>query len=122
GHNPSNGTGMETNTFLGPGPNQCTVNLTNVSSGQYLTVMLNNVTDMAGNSGNVVSPQLGFLVGDVNTTGGVDGNDVSAVQSQTRHAVTSANFRDDVNANGVIDGNDVSATQGHTRTSLPSSP
>ena len=93
-----------------------------MSTGQYLRLTLNNVTDMAGNSGNVVSPQMGMLVGDVNANGLVDGNDVSAVQGQTRQAVVNGNFRDDVNANGVIDGNDVSATQGHTRTSLPSSP
>ena len=122
GHNPSNGTGTVMNTFLGPGANQCTVDLSNVSTGQYLTITLNNVTDMAGNNGNVVSPQLGILVGDVNASGLVDGNDVSAVQSQTRQPVTSTNFRDDVNANGVIDGNDVSITQGQTRTSLPSPP
>jgi hypothetical protein len=50
GHNPANGTGTVTSTLLGPGANQCTVDLTNVSTGQYLTITLNNVTDMAGNA------------------------------------------------------------------------
>jgi hypothetical protein len=62
---------------------------------------------------------MGVLIGDVNATGGVDGNDVAAVQSHTRQPVTSANFRFDVNASGGIDGNDVSLTQSHTRTALP---
>jgi hypothetical protein len=83
---------------------------------------LTNVLDSANNSGTVVGPQMGVLVGDVNANGLVDGNDVSAVQSQTRQPVSSTNFRDDVNVNGLIDGNDVSATQVQTRTSLPSLP
>jgi len=62
---------------------------------------------------------MGVLVGDVNSTGSVDGNDVSAVQAQTRHPVDSTNFRDDVNTTGSIDGNDVSLVQSKTRTSLP---
>jgi hypothetical protein len=108
---------------IGPKPNQYTVNLTNVSNQQYLQVNLGNVTDVLGNTASVVSsPQMGVLVGDVNASGLVDGNDVSGVQSQTRQPVSNMNFRDDVNANGLIDGNDVSVTQGQTRTSLPSPP
>ena len=121
-HTPSNGTGSVSSTLLGPGANQCTVNLTHVSTGQYITVTLNNVMDKANNSGNVVSPQMGILVGDVDATGRVDGNDVSAVQSHTRQTVGDANFRFDVDTTGRIDGNDVSDTQAHTRTGLPSSP
>jgi arylsulfate sulfotransferase len=96
---------------------QITVNLTNVSSAQTLAVNLIGVT-AAGSSDNVSIP-MSVLVGDVDASDIVDGNDVSAVQSQTRQPVTSANFRDDVNANGLLDGNDVSLTQGQTRTSLP---
>jgi hypothetical protein len=77
---------------------------------------------MAGNSGTVTGPQMGGLVGDVNATGSVDGNDVSAVQGQTRQTANSTNFRYDVNATGLIDGNDVSLTKSHTRTFQPSPP
>jgi hypothetical protein len=128
-HNPASGTGTVSgspivgpNASLGLSANQCAVNLTNVSNAQYITVTLTGVLDMANNSGNVVSPELGMLVGDVNATGGVDGNDVSAVQSRTRQAVSATTFRFDVNITGAIDGNDVSATQSKTRTSLPSPP
>jgi hypothetical protein len=122
GHNPTNGTGSVNGTAMGPNPNQYTVNLTNVSDAQYITVTLNSVVDSTGNAADVVGPQMGVLVGDVNANGLVDGNDVSAVQSQTRQPVSNMNFRDDVNANGLIDGNDVSVAQGRTRTSLPSTP
>ena len=121
-HDPASGTGTVMNTLLGPGLNQCTVNLTNVSTGQYIRITLNDVMDMAGNAGNVVSPQMGMLIGDVDATGRVDGNDVSGVQSHTRQTTSGTNFRDDIDATGRIDGNDVSKTQAHTRTGLPSSP
>jgi hypothetical protein len=61
---------------------------------------------------------MGVLRGDVNGTRNVDGNDVSAVQAQTRQVVGSTNFRSDVNTTGTIDGNDVSAVQASTRTGL----
>jgi hypothetical protein len=129
-HDPTSGTGTVSgspvvgpNASLGLSASQCAVNLANVSNAQYITVTLNNVHDVAGNIGNVTGPQMGVLIGDVNATGGVDGNDVAAVQSHTRQPVNSdAQARFDVNATGTIDGNDVAITQGHTRTSLPSPP
>lgn len=98
------------------------VNLTGVTNAQYLTVSLTNVHDSAGNGSNAVSATMGVILGDVNATGSVDGNDVSAVQSHTRQSVNSTNFRLDVNASGRVDGNDVSLVQGNTRKSLPSPP
>jgi hypothetical protein len=105
-------------TFAG---HEMRVNLTGVTNAQLIGVTL-NVTDSFGQS--FVNPQgtpinMGVLLGDVNATGGIDGNDVSAVQSHTRQPVNNTNFRYDVNTSGLIDGNDVSITQGQTRTSLP---
>jgi hypothetical protein len=99
------------------------VNLTGVSNAQYITVTLSIVTDSVGNSStSVQGPSMGVLVGDVNATRGVDGNDVSAVQAHTRQPLNSTNFVYDVNTSGLIDGNDVSLVQSQTRTSLPSPP
>ena len=120
GHDPMGGTGTVGSSMVDSSDtHNYIVNLTGVSNGQYITVTLNNVHDIAGNIGNVTGPQMGVLIGDVNATGGVDGNDVSDVQSHTRQPVTNMNFRDDVNVTGGIDGNDVSITQSSTRTSLP---
>ena len=95
---------------------QVTINLTNVSNAQMLTVNLIGVTG-GGNSGNVSIP-MGVLLGDVNASKQVDGNDVSSVQGHTRQSANLTNFRNDVNTSGLIDGNDVSITQGQTRTSI----
>jgi hypothetical protein len=97
--------------------NQVTVNLTNVSNAQTLMINLTGVSD--GTETLNVSVPMGVLLGDVNSTRGVDGNDVSAVQAHTRQSASATTFRFDVNATGGIDGNDVSAVQSKTRTSLP---
>jgi hypothetical protein len=113
------GTGNVSANGIGPNPNQYTIDLTGVADAEHVTVSLTNVTDSAGNFSSSIAASMGVLLGDVDATGRVDGNDVSAVQSHTRQAVDSTNFRYDVNTSGLIDGNDVSITQGKTRTSLP---
>jgi hypothetical protein len=98
------------------------VNLTGVSNAQYITVTLNNVVDAQPASGNIVSPQMGVLIGDVNASGLVDSGDVFLVRQQTSQSATGSNFRDDVNASGLIDSGDVFITRQHTAQSLPSAP
>jgi hypothetical protein len=97
--------------------NQVFVNLTGVTNAQKITLTLVGVNDGTSMADFPVS--MGVLLGDVNASKLVDGNDVSAVQSHTRQSVNNTNFRYDVNTTGLIDGNDVSITQGQTRTSLP---
>src|ERR1700730_1667330 len=112
-HDPASGTGSVSGSGMGPGLNQYTVNLTNVSTGQYITVTLNSVLDAVGHSGNVLSPQMGFLVGDVNFNGVASNADVSLVKAQVAAgaSVDSSNFQDDINANGVLTNADVSLTK-----------
>ena len=118
----SSGTGSFSSGTIGPNPNQYTVNLTGVADQQYITVTLNNVVDATGASGNIVSPQLGILVGDVNASGRVDAADVSSVRQQTLQTVSTSNFRNDLNASGRIDAADVSIARQDTLHSLPSTP
>jgi hypothetical protein len=95
------------------------VNLTNVSTGQYVTVTLNNVTDMAGNSGNVISPQMGVLLGDTNGDRVVNAADTAQTKSQSGTAVTGSNFRGDVNTDGFINSADTSLIKSKSGTGLP---
>jgi hypothetical protein len=118
----SSGTGSVASRAIGPNANQYTVNLAGVANQQYITVTLNNVVDMKGASGDVVSPQLGILVGDVNANGVVSNTDVSLVKGQVTAPVGLTNFREDVNANGVISNTDVSVTKAQVTATLPSPP
>jgi hypothetical protein len=124
-HNPASGTGSVSGAPVVSG-NTCTVNLTNVSNAQYIQVTLTGVADNAGNAGNVLSPELGILIGDVNGNGVLTNADVSLVKAQVAAGgtVSASNFRDDVNANGVITNADVSVTKAQVAagTQLPSTP
>jgi hypothetical protein len=78
--------------------------------------------DAAGNSGNIVSPQLGILIGDVNASGHVDAGDIGTIQQYNSQMANGTNFRADVDASGHIDGGDIGVTQSHNSTGLPSPP
>lgn len=112
------GTASLGSALVGPQSNQVTVNLTGVSNAQQLLVTLTGVQGTSGSTLADVPARMNVLIGDVNASGLVDGNDVSAVQSKTRQKATNTNFLFDVNASGLIDGNDVAATQRQTRTSI----
>jgi hypothetical protein len=115
----TNGTGMVNSSDINPAnSHEYIVNLTGVANAQKLTVTLTSISDTAGNSSPTLAVTMGVLLGDVDASRLVDGNDVSAVQNHTRQSVNNTNYRYDINASGLIDGNDVSITQGQTRTSL----
>jgi hypothetical protein len=112
----SSGTGSVSGTPTVSG-NQVTVNLTNVSNAQTLSINLLGVSD-GTNSGNVSVP-MSVLLADVNASGRVDAADVSLVRQQTLQTITLSNFREDINTSGRIDAADVSIVRQQTLTSLP---
>ena len=89
--------------------NHVTVNLSNVSNQQRLTIKLLGVSD--GVIANDFLVTMGLLSGDVNANGAVEGSDVSAVQGHTRQRVSNSTFIYDVNCNGSIESSDVSTVQ-----------
>ncbi len=107
----TSGTGTVSNVTVSGA--QVTVDLTQVSDAQKIALTLFSVSD-GTNTGDISLP-IRFILGDVNGTGLVDGNDVSAVQAQTRQLADDNTFYMDVDLSGLIDGNDVSVTQGRTR-------
>jgi hypothetical protein len=120
-HNPTSGTGLVTGAPTVSGK-EATVNLTGVSTGQYITVTLNSVLDAAGNSGDVIGPQMGVLVGDVNGSGIVTSGDTNLCKGAALQPVTSSNFRNDINASGAITTGDVNIIKQNALAQLPSPP
>jgi hypothetical protein len=120
GHDPTSGTGTVSSSAIDSSDaHNYIVNLTGVSTGQYITVTLNTVHDVAGNIGNVTGPQMGVLVGDVNATKRVDSNDVFEIRQNSLQAPANTTFRDDVDCSGRIDSNDVFVTRQQSLTGLP---
>jgi hypothetical protein len=97
--------------------NQVTVNLSNVSNAQTLTINLVGVSD-GTHSANVSVP-MGVLLGDVTANKVVSNTDVASIKTQVAAPVAASNFRNDVNANGIISNTDVSTTKAQVGTVLP---
>ena len=112
----SSGTGSVSGTS-GSGTASITVNLTGVTSGQRLTVLVAGVNE----GGNIfdVSVPMGVLIGDTNGNGTVSGSDVAQTKAQSGNAASAGNFRTDVNANGAINGSDVSIVKSRSGNVLP---
>jgi PKD repeat protein len=118
----TSGTGSVSSSAIGLNKNEYIVNLTGVANAQYIRVTLTNVLDSASNSGNVVGPQMGVLIGDTTANGLVNSSDIGQTQSQSGIPVTSSNFREDVTVNGAINSSDISLVQSESGTGLPSAP
>jgi hypothetical protein len=96
-----------------------TVNLTGVTDAQVLTVTLQNVTDTSAQVLPDTTFNVGFLVGDVNGSGGVTSSDVGQVKSLSGQTVTSENFRSDINASGGISATDIGIVKSRSGAVLP---
>ncbi len=119
----SSGTGSVSSRAVGPSPNQYTVNLSGVADQQYLTVTLSDVVDVTGASGDVVSPELAILIGDVNASGRTDNGDASVVRNLSGTIPSDNNTaRADVNCSGRIDNGDATIIRNNSGNALPSSP
>ncbi|MEA2202985.1 MAG: hypothetical protein QOI89_3700 [Solirubrobacteraceae bacterium] len=94
-----------------------TVNLTNVSNAQTLTVNLLGVSD-GTHMGNVSIP-MSVLAGDTTANGRVNSSDISQTQSQSGQPVGLSNYREDVTVNGLINSSDISLVQSFSGTALP---
>jgi hypothetical protein len=116
------GSGSVSSTNISSDGKEVSVNLTNVSNGQWLTITLAGVHDNI-NANNVdVAVQMGILVGDTNGNGTINSSDISFVKLQSGQPITASNFRADVTGNGVINGSDVSLVKSKSGSSLPPAP
>ena len=96
---------------------EVTVNLSDVSNAQTITVNLVGLTD--GVTSDTVSVPMTVLVGDSATNGSVNSSDISKIKTELAHFVTAANYRDDVTANGMINITDVALVESLTGTAIP---
>ncbi len=91
-----------------------TVILTNVPDGKRVTITIPNING-SGNG----SASLGFLVGDVNSTGIVTAADIAGVKAHSGQATVLTNARYDINLSGNIEATDVSTVKARSGNRLP---
>jgi autotransporter-associated beta strand protein len=99
--------------------NTMTVNLTNVTNAQRLTIYLSNVTDNFAQVLPDTAVNMGVLLGDTNGNGSVSSSDVAQTKAQSGQPVMMSNFREDVNASGTISSTDVAIVKSEVGTALP---
>jgi Dockerin type I domain len=89
-----------------------TLNLNNVPDQSYVTVVLNGLTDMAGNPlAGTNAVVVASLYGNVHQGGTVNGVDIQQIKNNLLAAVTSVNFLSDVNCSGSINAADLQAVK-----------
>jgi hypothetical protein len=96
-----------------------TINLTGVTDAQVLTITLEDVTDTSAQVLPDTTLNVGFLVGDLNGSGGVTSSDIGQVKSLSGQTVTSENFRADVNASGGVTSTDIGLVKSKSGSTLP---
>jgi RHS repeat-associated protein len=96
---------------------QITIDLTNVSTAQRLTVKLAGLSDGAY-SGDLIIP-MRVLIGDANGDGVVDDGDSLEITDHANEPLNTAISRYDVDANGVIDNADGEVVKTYSGKGLP---
>lgn len=99
------------------GSTVATVNVSGVTSGQYITVTLAGVND--GVNTNDVAVRMGILTGDTTGDGSVNSADIAQTKSKSGQAVDSTNFRMDVNTDGNLNSADIALVKSKSGTALP---
>ena len=91
-----------------------TVSITGIADGLKTRLSLNGV-----NGGPDLSTWIGFLTGDVNGSGAIGMDDVSAIRARGGQTADEASFRYDLNASGAIGAADIASAKSRIGRSLP---
>ena len=102
---------------ISPDGRTVTLNLTNVTDAQTLTITLSGVSN-GTSTGNVTVP-MSLLLGDTNADRVVNSGDVLQTRNHSGGAATSTNFRSDVNVDGAVNSGDTTLVRSRSGTALP---
>ncbi len=80
---------------------------------------MNGVLDSAANSGSVVGPQVGILLGDTTASGDVNSSDIGQTKANSGQTTDGTNFRTDATVNGVVNSSDIGTIKSQSGASLP---
>ena len=111
--------GVSAPVITGAGNNEVSVTLTGISDNHRVTISLAQVNGIVGGLGDFVV-SMGFLVGDVDSTGLIGAIDVSRIKARSGQAAIANTFAYDLNATGAINSSDISAAKARAGVSLVS--
>jgi hypothetical protein len=98
--------------------NAMTINLTNVTDVQQITVTLDNVMDSFGQTLPQTAVPMIVLLGDTTGNKSVNASDISQTKTKGGEVVDATNFREDVTVSGDINSSDVAAVKAQSGDSL----
>ena len=99
--------------------NTMTVDLTNVTDVQLITVTLSGVTDSFAQVLPDTAVTAKILLGDTNGNSSVNAGDVAQTKAQSGNVTGAGNFRNDTNVTGSINAGDVGQVKANSGHSLP---
>ena len=102
--------------MLSAGGTNLTVNLTNVTNEQILTVTITGVNNGA-TVGDLAIP-VGILLGDSNGDGSVNSGDAQQTRTRSGNLVSAAIARSDVNLDGTVNSGDSAIVRGRSGTTI----
>ena len=91
------------------------VRLTQIPDGQRLTVTIAGLNGTAASG----SAAMGFLIGDINSSGRVAASDISAIKARIGQTLNANTARYDINLSGTITNQDVSMMKARAGNTLP---
>jgi hypothetical protein len=103
----------------GPGPNEYTVELTNVANAQTITLTLVGVRNASGTNLGDFSVPMGMLLGDTTGDGAVNAGDSQQARNNSGQLTGAANFRSDVNVDGTVNTGDAIIIRNNSGAALP---
>jgi hypothetical protein len=98
-----------------PAGSEIIVALPGVPDKRRVTVSLTNVNGAGVNA----AATIGFLMGDVNSTGVVNASDIAGVKARSLQSANADNFKFDLDTSGTINATDVSAAKARSGLVLP---
>ncbi|MEO5720029.1 MAG: S8 family serine peptidase [Chthoniobacterales bacterium] len=99
--------------------NSVSINLSNVTDAQRVSVQVSNVTGAAGQTMPPTTVSVSMLVGDVNGSKVVTASDVAQAKALAGTAVGPTTFRSDVALSGMINASDVALVKSRSGASVP---
>ena len=95
--------------------NEVLVSLPALPDARRVTITLTNVNGAGVNA----TAAMGFLIGDVNSSGAVNAADIGGIKARLSQSANAGNFRFDLNLSGTIDNADVQSAKSRSGKVLP---